>query len=228
MGITYLDPLTIWQPTTASGRAAKAWAEEQAREQQRGFDAYCALEEKKRKAKRMRRLELRARAACILAVANSDRPSSIGTLSGLAIPFERFGRPSPTETEIIGPHACDELLDSSAEVALLVDHDRLMPLAKRSNFGVRLTKSPKGLRVEADLPPSDEGRLVARLLESGKVAGFSFSIRFPDSEYRVDDIEGLKVRYFSRLTISEISLITAPRTPAYPLVGTIDWKRRKA
>src|SRR4029079_16693034 len=126
--------------------------------------------------------------------------------SGIAVPFETWGKPTQLELEIIGPNAVDELLASNADVRFLVDHESSLLLAQRSSFSLRLSKAPSGLRIEADLPQSDEGEAVAKLIEGGQAVGFSFNILFAGSDYREETL-GIKARYIKRLQISEISLI---------------------
>lgn len=182
-------------------------------------------EESRRKKVAAQRREIRAKVAGIQKVIDSVRPPTIGTVSGIAIPFGRWGFASATEREVIGPTAFDELLAGPAEVALLADHDPSHVFARRSKFSLRLKKTPAGLHMEADLSPTPEAKDLAALVEAGRIKGISFWIDFMRSEFATQCIGGCRVRYFAKMTISEISLVTSG-TAAFPLVGRIGWRRK--
>lgn len=201
-------PLNI--PDHVNGREIDAWVE-----------ANVYVPERRRQA---RRTLLRARARALYALAESMSPPTIGTIAGLAVPFEVWGRPDPLTRELIGPNAVTSLLAGDRDVRFLVDHDSSLVLANRAAFSLRLSKAPNGLRIEADLPQTDAGERVARIVEQGGATGFSFDV-LRTSDVRTDTMTGI-VQYVVRLDLSEISLMTSPNVPAYPLVQPISWKHK--
>jgi len=176
----------------------------------------------------MRRLEVRAKARCIDHFLASLRPVKFGTVTGICIPFGRFGAHSVALREVIGPNALDDFIAGTDETRLLLNHEG-EALARRSKDGLRLQKTSQGLFVSADIVRTAAGEHAAKLLDTtGGIVGFSFDINFAKSAFQREHIGGAEVRYFSRLWINEISLISAGRVPAFPLAGRISWTRSKA
>ncbi len=67
--------------------------------------------EQKRFVSQLRQREkIRARAQGILRVIDATKPATIGTIGGIAIPTEVWGKPDLVSREIVGPNAFDALL----------------------------------------------------------------------------------------------------------------------
>jgi HK97 family phage prohead protease len=182
-----------------------------------------ATDDELRRQQRQQRLRLRAKCSAwsINRILDTMRPAAIGTLSGVAIPIEVWGRPSPLINEIIGVNALDSMLASNGEVQFLVDHAKDLTLARRSDTSLRLTRTTAGLKIEGDIPATDAGEAITQRIEAGEVAGFSFDI-LSDSETLIDG----SARYVKVLHFSEISLVFMPSTTAYPLTSEITWQRK--
>lgn len=116
--------------------------------------------------------------------------------------------------EAISPGAFDHILAGADEVVFCVDHRRNFPLAKRSEFGVTLEKTPLGLHITAAIPSTAEGRFLLRQIEAGEFTGWSFSHAPADATGWVS-MDGRPVRLLLKADLYEISAILAPREPVY-------------
>lgn len=100
------------------------------------------------------------------------------------------------------------------DVRLLINHDGL-PLARTASKTLRLSEDARGLRIEADLEPTDPDvlRLLPKL-QRGDVSqmSFAFSVRPGGQDWARDD-EGRTVRTLKKLRLWDVSVVTFP---AYP------------
>lgn len=100
------------------------------------------------------------------------------TFYGYAAVFDSPSEPLPF-TEIIKPGAFAKTLRSRNEIKLLMNHDTGRVLASRRAGTLRLSEDATGLRVEADLPDTTEGRDLAYLLKRGDITTMSFGFTVP-------------------------------------------------
>lgn len=111
--------------------------------------------------------------------------------------------------EQIAPGAFARSLESDQPVYLLINHDTdQLPLASTSSGTMRLSEDQVGLRMEADLDPSNPRAVeLASALRRGDVTkmSFAFSIN-PGGEVRAED--GL--RTLTDLNLFEVSAVTWP------------------
>lgn len=109
------------------------------------------------------------------------------TFYGYAAVFDSPSEPLPF-TEIIKPGAFARTLKSRNEIKLLMNHDTGRVLASRRAGTLRLSEDATGLRVEADLPDTTEGRDLAYLLKRGDITTMSFGFTVPPGgDYWSDD-----------------------------------------
>ena len=100
------------------------------------------------------------------------------TFYGYAAVFDSPSEPLPF-TEVIKPGAFSKTLRSRNEIKLLMNHDTGRVLASRRAGSLRLSQDATGLRVEADLPDTTEGRDLAYLLKRGDITTMSFGFTVP-------------------------------------------------
>ena len=100
------------------------------------------------------------------------------TFYGYAAVFDSPSEPLPF-TEVVKPGAFAKTLRSRNEIKLLMNHDTGRVLASRRAGTLRLSEDPTGLRVEADLPDTTEGRDLAYLLKRGDITTMSFGFTVP-------------------------------------------------
>lgn len=108
--------------------------------------------------------------------------------------------------EVIEPGAFGRSLKSRNDVKLLVNHDTGRVLASSRAKTLRLYEDSVGLRVEADLPNTTDGRDMAELLKRGDLSSMSFGFNvIKDSWNAEGDMRTLKsVRLF------EVSIVAFP------------------
>jgi HK97 family phage prohead protease len=108
--------------------------------------------------------------------------------------------------EVIEPGAFSRSLKSRNDVKLLVNHDTGRVLASSRARTLRLYEDSIGLRVEADLPNTTDGRDMAELLKRGDLSSMSFGFNvIKDSWNAEGDMRTLKsVRLF------EVSIVAFP------------------
>ena len=101
------------------------------------------------------------------------------TFYGYAAAFDSPSEPLPF-TETIAPGAFARSLKSRNEIKLLMNHDTGRVLASRRAGTLRLSEDSYGLRVEADLPDTTDGRDLAVLLKRGDITSMSFGFTVPE------------------------------------------------
>ena len=133
------------------------------------------------------------------------------TLTGYAA---RFNQPSEDMgfVERIAPGAFKRSLSSRNDIKLLWNHDSSIVLGSTRAGTLRLYEDDKGLRVEADLPPTTAGLDAKISIQRGDVSGFSFGFTVPQNgdTWNSDGTE----RTLKSVRLLEVSAGVA--FPAYP------------
>jgi HK97 family phage prohead protease len=132
------------------------------------------------------------------------------TLSGYAAVFNSNSEPLPF-IERIAPGAFKRSLSSRNDIKLLWNHDSSSVLGSTRAGTLRLYEDEKGLRVEADLPDTTQGRDARVLIQRGDVTGFSFGFTVPANGDRWN-AEGTE-RTLTSVRLLEVS--TGVAFPAY-------------
>jgi HK97 family phage prohead protease len=132
------------------------------------------------------------------------------TFSGYAAVFNSPSEPLPF-TERIAPGAFTRSLRSRNEIKLFVNHDSSRVLASKRAGTMRLSEDAYGLRVEADLPDTTDGRDMAVLIRRGDIDSMSFGFTIPQGgDSWSDDGQQRELR---EIRLHECSIVTG--FPAY-------------
>jgi HK97 family phage prohead protease len=130
-------------------------------------------------------------------------------LSGYAAVFNDSSVPLPFK-ESIAPGAFRKTLSETPDVRLLINHEGL-PLARTKNGTLKLEEDERGLRFDADLADTQEGRDIYELVKRGDVDQMSFAFRVIRQKWNEDR---------SRRVLTEVSLadgdVSVVTYPAYP------------
>lgn len=130
-------------------------------------------------------------------------------LAGYAAVFNDASVPLPFK-ESIAPGAFRKTLSETPDVRLLINHEGL-PVARTKNGTLKLEEDDRGLRFEADLADTQEGRDIYELVKRGDVDQMSFAFRVIRQKWNDDR---------TRRVLSEVSLadgdISVVTYPAYP------------
>ena len=130
-------------------------------------------------------------------------------LAGYAAVFNDSSVPLPFK-ESIAPGAFRKTLSETPDVRLLINHEGL-PLARTKNGTLKLEEDDRGLRFEADLADTQEGRDIYELVKRGDVDQMSFAFRVIRQKWNDDR---------SRRVLTEVSLadgdVSVVTYPAYP------------
>ncbi len=116
-------------------------------------------------------------------------------LSGYAAVFNDSSVPLPFK-ESIAPGAFRKTLSETPDVRLLINHEGL-PLARTKNGTLKLEEDERGLRFDADLADTQEGRDIYELVKRGDVDQMSFAFRVIRQKWNDDR---------SRRVLTEVSL----------------------
>lgn len=130
-------------------------------------------------------------------------------LSGYAAVFHDSSVPLPFK-EKIAPGAFRKTLSETPDVRLLINHEGL-PLARTKNGTLKLEEDDRGLRFEADLADTQEGRDIYTLVERGDVDQMSFAFRVIRQKW--NDDRSVRVLTEVSLADGDVSVVTYP---AYP------------
>ena len=130
--------------------------------------------------------------------------------TGYAAVFNSPSEPLPF-IERIAPGAFARSLDSRNEIKMFVNHDTTRVLASKRAGTLRLSEDSHGLRVEADLPPTTDGKDLAILMRRGDVDSMSFGFSVPSGgdTWSPDGA----TRELREVRLHEVSIVTA--FPAY-------------
>jgi len=130
-------------------------------------------------------------------------------LAGYAAVFNDASVPLPFK-ESIAPGAFRKTLSETPDVRLLINHEGL-PVARTKNDTLKLYEDDRGLRFEADLADTQEGRDIYELVKRGDVDQMSFAFRVIRQKWNDDR---------TRRVLTEVSLadgdVSVVTYPAYP------------
>lgn len=130
-------------------------------------------------------------------------------LAGYAAVFNDSSVPLPFK-ESIAPGAFRKTLTETPDVRMLINHEGL-PVARTKNGTLKLEEDDRGLRFEADLADTQEGRDIYELVKRGDVDQMSFAFRVIRQRWNDDR---------SRRVLTEVSLadgdVSVVTYPAYP------------
>ena len=136
--------------------------------------------------------------------------SAAPTLTGYASTFDQ-----PYDmgwyTETVAPSAFKRTLGSTPDVRLLINHDGL-PLARTSSGTLTLDTDSRGLRVSAQLDPSDpDVQALIPKMRRGDLNQMSFGFRTIEDEWSTD----MRTRTMRSLDLhdGDVSVVTYPANP---------------
>lgn len=128
------------------------------------------------------------------------------TFVGYAAKFNSRSENLGGFVETIMPGAFKRSLRSRNDVKLLVNHDAGRVLASTRAGTLRLKEDSVGLRVEADLPNTTDGRDMAELLRRGDLSSMSFGFSVIKDSWSSDGTE----RSLESVRLFETSIVAFP------------------
>ena len=128
------------------------------------------------------------------------------TFVGYAAKFNSRSENLGGFVETIQPGAFRKSLRSRNDVKLLVNHDAGRVLASSRAGTLRLKEDSVGLRVEADLPNTTDGRDMAELLRRGDLSSMSFGFSVIKDSWSSDGTE----RSLESVRLFETSIVAFP------------------
>jgi len=187
----------IWGGDSNFSDRAQNWA-------QRKIDALNAEEDAR--SKMSKKIERRTYAVKHVEARNDSEGMK---LAGYAAVFNDASIPLPFK-ETIAPGAFRKTLSETPDVRMLVNHEGL-PVARTKNGTLKLEEDDKGLRFEAELADTQEGRDVYELVRRGDVDQMSFAFRV--IRQRWNDDRTRRILTEVSLADGDVSVVTYP---AYP------------
>jgi HK97 family phage prohead protease len=109
--------------------------------------------------------------------------------------------------EVIAPGAFRKTLSETPDVRLLVNHEGL-PLARTKNGTLTLSEDEIGLRFDAEIADTQEGRDIYTLVERGDVDQMSFAFRVIRQKWNNDRTERMLTEV--SLADGDVSVVTYP------------------
>ena len=128
------------------------------------------------------------------------------TFVGYAAKFNSRSENLGGFVETIMPGAFKRSLSARNDVKLLVNHDAGRVLASTRSGTMRLEEDSVGLRVEADLPNTSDGRDMAELLRRGDLSSMSFGFSVIKDSWSSDGTE----RSLKSVRLFETSIVAFP------------------
>ena len=128
------------------------------------------------------------------------------TLVGYAAMFDMPSHDLGGFTEYVAPGAFSKTLNDGADVRLLIDHEGA-PLARTRSNTMRLVEDERGLRVEAELDPSNpRAAEIISALKRGDMNQMSFAFRVIRDEWSKDR----STRTLKEVRLFDVSVVTFP------------------
>lgn len=127
---------------------------------------------------------------------------------GYAAVFDKLSEPLGGFVEKIGTGAFTKTA-KEADVRALFNHDPSLLLGRSTAGTLKLDVDERGLKYEIDLPPTQLGRDVAKLIERGDISGSSFGFKAIDDDWDEDD-EGRLVRTLNEVRLYDVGPVTFP------------------
>lgn len=128
------------------------------------------------------------------------------TLVGYAALFNVEANIGDMFIEKVAPGAFDQSL--AADVRALVDHDTGRIIGRTKSGTLRLATDDRGLRIEIDVPDTNEGRDLWTLVDRGDVSGMSIGFRVTKQEW--DDSGDISKRTILGIDLHEVSAVAFP------------------
>lgn len=127
------------------------------------------------------------------------------TLSGYAAIFDSPSEPLPW-VEFVRRGAFAKTLNDGADVRLLIDHEGI-PLARSKSGTLALEEDERGLRVEAELDPSNpDAAKVISAMRRGDMNQMSFAFRTIKDSWSQDR----QTRELREVQLYDVSVVTFP------------------
>ena len=127
------------------------------------------------------------------------------TLIGYAAIFDSPSEPMPF-TEFVKRGAFSKTLNDGADVRLLIDHEGV-PLARSKSGTLALEEDDLGLRVEAELDPTNpDAALIISAMKRGDLNQMSFAFRTIKDNWSDDR----SVRELKEVQLFDVSVVTFP------------------
>jgi HK97 family phage prohead protease len=137
-----------------------------------------------------------------------SEPDGKVTLRGYAAVFNSLSQDLGGFVEIIRPGAFTRTLASGADVRLLVNHEGT-PLARTKSGTLRLAEDQRGLRMEADLDPSDpDVQALVPKIRRGDMDQMSFGFTTKSDIWRQEGDR--QIRELHNVDLFDVSAVTYP------------------
>ena len=114
--------------------------------------------------------------------------------------------------EIILPGAFDRALSEGHDVRALVNHNPDKMLGRTSSKTARLGIDERGLRVEVDVPDTQDGRDTLTLVQRGDLSQMSFAFQVRADQWRTEN--GAPLRELLDVDLFDVSVVAYPAYPA--------------
>lgn len=143
----------------------------------------------------------------------ADDSSGPGILAGYAAVFNSWSEPLGWFREIIRAGAFKDSLESGADVRALVNHDTGRIIGRNKAGTLRVSEDNRGLKIEIDLPDTQDGRDLATSVTRGDITGMSFGFEVKKDRWTRNKDDELEERELLEIELFEVSAVPFP---AYP------------
>jgi len=132
-------------------------------------------------------------------------------LSGYAAVFNSETVIGGMFREVVKPGAFKKTIKDKADVRALFNHDRNIVLGRTKNGTLALAEDDKGLRIDIELPDTQQAKDLYRQIERGDIDQMSFGFNVvKDSWTRASNDSELPLRELRELRLFDVSPVTFP------------------
>lgn len=113
--------------------------------------------------------------------------------------------------EVVKPGAFKKTIKDKADVRALFNHDSNIVLGRTKSGTLKLSEDERGLKVEVDLPDTQQARDLYKQIERGDIDQMSFGFNVvKDSWTRAQNENELPLRELRELRLFDVSPVTFP------------------
>jgi len=139
-----------------------------------------------------------------------ERNKLVGYASVFNSPSEPIRHRGREFREIIAPGAFRKDLEAGKDIRAFIDHDSSKLIGRRSANTLRLEEDSKGLRVEIDLPNTQEARDLKENMFLGNIDQMSVGFLVREGGESFERRGGHIVRTVTDISLIEVSVVSIP------------------
>lgn len=143
---------------------------------------------------------------------NNDEMTVSGYVNKVGSVSEVLSIDGQVFQEKILPQAFTDALNQDDEICFYLEHDPSKILATTKNGSLQLSQDDTGLKMQATIVDTSDGKNAYELIKTGIITNMSFGFLVEDDIWTDDNDSDIPLRTVTKLYLSEVSAV---KNPAY-------------